>query len=101
MHSVLKGDSYIYGIIVINMNLTYRHSNSSMVLKSQTRKFRGQGAEIHSAMKKHRASRVRTQRPFWSGGLGMTAKQRGNLDKVVVNINNQITHISHHREVHG
>ena len=80
------------------MNLTYRHSNSSMALKSQTRKFRGQGAEIHSAMKKHRASRARTQRPFWSGGLGMTAKQRGNLDKVVVNINNQTTHISHHRE---
>ena len=56
----------------------YRLSKSLMAKQSRTGKSRGRGAVTLSATRRHLTSKLRIQRPLWSGSLGMIAKPRGN-----------------------
>ena len=64
---------------LINKYLTYRQSNSLMVLKPHPRKYHGRGAKTLSVTRRPRASKHRTRRFTWSGNSPMIAKLKGDF----------------------
>ena len=64
---------------LINKYLTYRQSNSLMVLKPHRRKYHGRGAKTLSVTRRPRASKHRTRRFTWSGNSPMIAKLKGDF----------------------